>query len=159
MRSLHPAFLGQLVHNTIAANWPRGKGKRQRRLSMGTGLMGKNYKDGEIVYRQGEMGDCMYVIHEGQVDEFQRKGSQEFLLRTLGKGDFFGEMALFEDDVRPSTMRASGKAIILTLEKKTLLHRIHEEPSLAFRLLHRMTLRIRDLEGTLVRRGAEVMSD
>jgi CRP-like cAMP-binding protein len=66
---------------------------------------------------------------------------------------------LFEDDVRPSTMRASGKAIILTLEKKTLLHRIHEEPSLAFRLLHRMTLRIRDLEGTLVRRGADVMID
>jgi hypothetical protein len=159
MRSLHPTFLGQLVHNTIASNWPRRNGRREGRLSMGTGLMGKTYKDGEIIYRQGELGDCMYVIHEGQVDEFQRKGSQEFLLRTLDKGDFFGEMALFEDDVRPSTMRASGKAIILTLEKKTLLHRIHEEPSLAFRLLHRMTLRIRDLEGTLVRRGADVTID
>jgi flavin-dependent dehydrogenase len=159
LRSLHPAFLGQLAHNTIVSNWPRGDGKSQGRLSMGTGLMGKNYNDGQIIYRQGELGDCMYVIHEGQVDEFQRKGDQEFLLRTLEKGDFFGEMALFADDARPSTMRASGKAVILTLEKKTLLQRIHEEPSLAFRLLHRMTLRIRDLEGTLVRRSADVVTE
>lgn len=93
------------------------------------------------------------------VDEFQRKGSREFLLRALEEGDFFGEMALFEEDVRPSTMRASGNAVIITLEKKTLLHRIHEESSLAFRLLNGMTRRIRELEGTLVRRGAEAASD
>ena len=94
----------------------------------------------------------MYVIQEGKVEVFQRRGTQEFLLEELGKGDFFGEMALFEPEVRTQTMRASGDTMVYTLERDSLIRRLHEDPSLAFRLIQQMAYRIRDLEDSLMRK-------
>lgn len=105
--------------------------------------MGKTYRDGEVIVRQGECGDCMYVIQEGQVEVVERKGEKEIHLAILGEGEFFGEMALFEEEVRSATVRVLGNARILTVDKRTLLGRVHEDPSLAFRLLQTMSRRVR----------------
>ena len=97
-----------------------------------------------------EIQAVLHVIQSGQVEVLQRKDDKEFCLATLGKGDFFGEMALFQEEVRPATVRSVGKTTVMTLEKKTLLQRIHQDPSLAFRLLQKMSTRIRELETALV---------
>jgi CRP-like cAMP-binding protein len=119
-----------------------------------TGLLGKEYKDGEIIFRQGDRGDCMYVIQGGEVEIVHRKGDKEYCLDVLGEGDFFGEMGLFEEEVRSVTARAAGRVWIYTPEKTMLLRRIHEDPSLAFRVIERMSRRIRRLE-TAVMKEAE----
>lgn len=118
---------------------------------MSTGDLGKKYEDGEIIVRQGEVGNCMYVIQEGQVEVVQRQGNKEFCLAVLSQGDFFGEMALFENEVRCATVRALGDARVLTVDKRTFLRRVHEDPSLAFGILQKMSRRIRELNATLVR--------
>jgi len=74
-------------------------------------------------------------------------------LAVLGDGDFFGEMGLFEEEVRSATVRAVGDVHVFTLEKQSILSRIHEDPSLAFRLLQKMSERIRDLEAKLMRQS------
>jgi len=116
-------------------------------------FLGRLYQDGEIIFRQGDPGDCMYIIQLGQVEVMQRKGDKEFCLGVLGKGDFFGEMALFGQAVRSATVRSLGGASVLTLEKKGLLRKIHEDPSLAFTMLKKMSDRIQELEALLVRYG------
>jgi CRP-like cAMP-binding protein len=73
----------------------------------------------------------------------------------LGKGDFFGEMAIFEREVRSATVRAHGKVRVLTVDKKILLRRISEDPSLALRILGRMSSRIRGMDNELVRLRTE----
>jgi CRP/FNR family transcriptional regulator, cyclic AMP receptor protein len=93
----------------------------------------------------------MYVIQEGEVEVIQRNGDKEFCLAVLKPGDFFGEMALLENEVRPATVRAIGNAYILSLEKRTFLHRVHEDASFAFRIIKKMSQRIRQLETALVR--------
>jgi CRP-like cAMP-binding protein len=98
----------------------------------------------------------MYVVQKGQVEETHRHGDQEFCLAVLGKGDFFGEAALFENDVRTSTVRAAGDAIVLALEKQMLLRRMHREPSLAFTLMQSMSNRIRALEQALIHAGSKL---
>jgi len=115
--------------------------------------LGKLFRDGEMIVRQGEAGDCMYVIQSGEVEVLRRDGVQEFCLATLGSGDFFGEMALFEREVRSASVRAIGEVWVLTLEKKTFLRRIHEDPGLVFKILERMSQRIRKLNDALVRSG------
>jgi CRP-like cAMP-binding protein len=115
--------------------------------------LGKQYRDGEVIVSQGEAGECMYVIQSGEVEVVRREGDREFCLATLRTGDFFGEMAVFEREVRSATVRAAGEAWVLTLEKKSFLRRIHEDPSLVFRILERMSHRIRDLNAELVRHG------
>jgi CRP/FNR family transcriptional regulator, cyclic AMP receptor protein len=116
-----------------------------------TSELGKHYDDGEVIVRQGELGDCMYVIQEGEVEVIQRHGDKEFCLSVLKAGDFFGEMALLEKEVRPATVRAVGNACVLLLEKRTFLHRMHEDASFAFRIIKKMAHRIRQLEMALVR--------
>lgn len=112
---------------------------------MESGTLGKIYHDTEIIIKQGEQGDCMYVIQDGLVEIVNETDRGEVLLALRGKGEFFGEMAIFERGVRSATVRALGEAQVLTIDKKNLLRRIHEDPSLAFQLVQAMSARIRAL--------------
>ena len=110
-----------------------------------TGALGRMYEDGEVIVRQGDKGDCMFVIQEGEVEVVHEDGGTETRLAVRSVGDMFGEMAIFEQDVRSATVRALGQARILTVDKKNFLRRVHEDPSLAFRLVQIMSRRIREL--------------
>ena len=111
--------------------------------------LGREYQDREIIVRQGEPGNCMYVVQEGQVEAVAEADGREMRLRTLGPNDFFGEMALFGTENRSATVRAVGKARVLTVDKKSFLGGIQEDPSLAFRIVKVMSSRIRDLTDRL----------
>jgi CRP-like cAMP-binding protein len=115
------------------------------------GALGKDYQDGEAIFHQGEAGDCMYVIQDGFVEVVIEAEKQEIQLNILGKNEFFGEMAIFDNEIRSATVRALGHARILTIDHKNLLRRIHEDPSLAYRLLQVMSSRIRRLSGNVAR--------
>lgn len=118
---------------------------------MENGGLGKVYQDSHVIVRQGEVGDCMYVIQEGRVAVIQERDGREVPLAVLGTGDFFGEMALFDRERRSSTVRALGEVRVLTVDKKTFMRRIHEDPSLAFRIVQQMSQRIREMDGELGR--------
>ena len=118
---------------------------------METGDLGKMYQNGELIIRQGESGDCMYVIQAGEVEVFREHEDKEVQLAVLGTGDFFGEVPLFEREARSATVRALGEVRLLTVDRRTLLRRIHEDPSLAYRILQTMSRRIRELDAEIAR--------
>ncbi len=113
--------------------------------------LGKTYRDGEAIIRQGETGDCMYVIQEGQVEVVVEKDGKEVKLATRGANDFFGEMSIFEKETRMATVRAVGATRVLTVDKKNFLRRIHEDPSLAYRMIQSMSHRVRELSAEVAR--------
>jgi CRP/FNR family transcriptional regulator len=92
----------------------------------------------------------MYEILDGRVEVLQERDGKEVRLAILDKGDFFGEMAIFEREKRSATVRAHGQVRVLTVDKKILLRRIAEDPSLALRILERMSHRIREMDNELV---------
>jgi CRP-like cAMP-binding protein len=113
---------------------------------MTNGALGKVYQDGEVIICEGEDGHCMFVIQEGEVEVIMDgDNDQEIRLGVRGEGEFFGEMAIFDRDVRSATVRALGVARVLTVDKKNFMRRVHEDPSLAFRLVETMSRRIREL--------------
>jgi len=116
------------------------------------GALGKVYADGEVIVRQGETGDSMYVVQGGRVEVLQNtvNGGEQHLA-FLDAGDFFGEMAVFEKEVRSATVRAHGEARVLKIDKKALLTRIREDPLLAVNLLKTMSHRIRHLNAEVSR--------
>jgi CRP-like cAMP-binding protein len=118
---------------------------------MGTGTLGRIYRDGEIIVRQGGRGDCMYVVQEGQVEVFLEKNGEEVRLAVRGEGEVIGEMAIFDREAHSATVRARGEARILTVDRRGFLKRVQEDPSLAFRILQNMSARIRDLSEKLAR--------
>ena len=112
---------------------------------MDKGALGKVYEDGEIIIHQGEVGNCMYVIQEGKVEVLIDNDGQEVHIAVREQGDFIGEMAIFERDVRSATVRAFGPVRVLTIDKRNFLRRISQDPSLAFRMVETMSRRIREL--------------
>jgi len=115
------------------------------------GGLGKEYPDGAVIVHEGEKGDCMYVVQEGQVEVFVERDGAEVRLAVRGDGEFFGEMAVFEREVRSASVRTMGAARILTIDRKNLMRRVHEDPALAVRLVETMSRRIRELSNELAR--------
>ena len=113
--------------------------------------LGKAYRDGDCIVKQGEPGDCMYVVQQGQIEVVREIPNGEVLLATLERGDVFGEMALFTKQPRSATVRARGKVRVLTIDKRTFLKRIHEDPSLAYTILQKMSQRIQALNNELLK--------
>lgn len=120
-----------------------------------TGALGRVYEDGEIVMRQGDMGECMFVIQEGKVGVYMQREGEEVLLAEPGEGEVLGEMAIFERQPRSATVKAHGRARILTIDKKSFLRRVHEDPSLAFRMLQTLSHRVRELDEEVARLRSE----
>jgi CRP-like cAMP-binding protein len=127
------------------------RGDAMKDVLRDSGALGRVYLDGEVIIRQGDVGDCMFVIQEGQVEVLAESEGEEVRLNVLDAGDFFGEMAVVEREVRAATVRALGAARILTVDRKNFLRRIHEDPSLAYRLVQTMSRRIRELDKEVAR--------
>jgi flavin-dependent dehydrogenase len=175
-RVLNPAFWSRLLWNLSLSLLPSKNDKSEKestirkqpsqiaepdRMEMNTmdkGALGKIYQNGETIVREGEIGDCMYVIQDGFVEVVIDSESGEVQLNILGKDEFFGEMAIFEHEIRTATVRALGPARILTVDHKNFLQRIHEDPSLAYRVMDEMSKRIRRLSEEVARQHASLIN-
>lgn len=91
----------------------------------------------------------MFVVQHGSVEVVHTSNGGSHQLAVLGPGSFFGEMAVFEKEVRSATVRAVDEAHVMKVDRKTLLRRIKEDPLLAVNLLQTMSRRIRDLNREL----------
>ena len=111
-----------------------------------TDVLGKTYRPGEIIVRQGDVGDCMYVIQDGDVEVLKEEDGVQTVVDTMHTGDIFGEMAIIHKTVRSSTVRASSPVRIMTIDKKTFVRRVQEDPSLALTVLKVMSQRVRKLD-------------
>jgi hypothetical protein len=154
-RSLHPVFLGRFAYETASGLLPIKCWKWGKEDKVALRGLGKVYKAGETIVRQGDVGDCMYVIQTGKVEVIKDQGGREIRLAELGEGDFFGEMALFEKDVRSATVLPLGDVRVLTVDRKIFLRKIHEDPSLVFMIIERMSRRLRALDEELIRLSSE----
>ena len=117
--------------------------------------LGRRYQDGECVVRKGETGSCMYVVQQGELEVIGEKDGMEVQLGHLKGGDIFGEMALFEREPRSATVRAVGDAQVLTVDKRTLLRRIKEDPMVALNLIEDLCRRIRAISDEQARLKAD----
>src|SRR5262250_51628 len=77
----------------------------------------KTYHAGEIVFHEGDPGRALFVVLEGAVEIIQISAQGEYLLRTLGPGDAFGELALIDDFPRSASARVAATARLLILYK------------------------------------------
>jgi len=122
-----------------------------RKHSIEKGALGRVYQDGEFITRQGDVGQVMYVVQQGKVEVLMERDGHETLLRVAGEGEFLGEMAIFDHEVRSASLRAKGEVKVLTIDKKNFLKRIHVDPSLAFRIVQTMSQRVRELGDEVAR--------
>ncbi len=91
----------------------------------------ENVPTGQLVCRQGDPGDKLYLIARGQVEVLVRHAEQEEqCIDIMGDGDHFGEMALLQDAPRNATIRTRTNTLLLTLPKSAFLALLAELPPL-----------------------------
>jgi NADH dehydrogenase len=87
----------------------------QLNLGGGRGATQAHYEPGETVFEEGDSGDSLYMILAGQVEVLKRVGSRSQVVRTLGPGEYFGEMALLGRHPRTAGTRALSAVDVLVL--------------------------------------------
>lgn len=71
------------------------------------GIARMHFDAGDTIFRQGDPGDCMYAVIEGEVEVVvEREGAEPTAVARLGPGQYFGEMALVSEGPRNATVRA-----------------------------------------------------
>ena len=116
-------------------------------MEQGAELFGTTYRRGDVVFRQGDPGATMYIIQSGAVEVSQQQNSGETVIAILEKGDFFGEMALFQDQARSATITALGRTRLIPLNKEILMERLTRDPDVSLHLLKKLIQRIQLAHG------------
>ena len=99
---LHPLFPPELAQTKVAFD---------------SGIHNQHFEPGDIIFEQGDLGDSVYVIEEGECEVLCKRKGQRELLATLSGGECFGEMALLSHRTRNATIRARTAMNVLIIPK------------------------------------------
>jgi cyclic nucleotide-binding protein len=89
----------------------------------------ETYTPGQVIFREGEPGDCAYFIRAGEVEVVQGDGTAEKVVARLSAGQYFGEMALIRNAPRNATVRAASESTVAVLGKQNFVSMLNLIPS------------------------------
>ncbi len=112
--------------------------------------------EGEVVFREGDPGDVMYLVGKGSVKISKAgRGGQQETLGFIEPGNFFGEMALLDGEPRSAMATAVESTLLGTVDEQTFQHILELAPSrLHMNFLRSVTQRLRSVNSHFI---AEVM--
>jgi CRP-like cAMP-binding protein len=113
----------------------------------------RTYKNGEVIFRQGQFGQEMYVIRSGKVRIFGTHNGAETTFAVLREKDFLGEMSLLTGEPRSATAKAQGDVSVSVIDAATFAHLISEP--LVHDILTRMSRRLQDVDIELEKLGSQ----
>jgi CRP-like cAMP-binding protein len=103
---------------------------------------GREFRAGEVLFREGESGEEMFVIQSGVVRITKHVGGEERPLATLGRGEFIGEMAILNEKPRTATATVIEDAKLLVIGARTLELMISNNAEIALRLVKKLARRL-----------------
>ena len=105
------------------------------------------YLRGELVVREGEIGEDLFVILEGEVDCFKNHGAPDQIhLSTLRAPGYFGEISILDNAPRSATVLVTQDARLATLAGERFRELVLQSPEIAFDMLQVQTSRLRSAE-------------
>jgi CRP/FNR family transcriptional regulator, cyclic AMP receptor protein len=110
---------------------------------------GRDYRPGDVLFREGESGDVMFVIQSGAVKISKALAGETKVLAVLGPGEFLGEMAILNGKPRTATATVVEPTRCLLIEAKTLESMVARNAEIALRLIKKLARRL-DSADTLV---------
>jgi NADH dehydrogenase len=90
----------------------------QLKLNTTMGITQEHFEPGEAVFHQGDLGDRIYMIVNGQAEVVREDDGAETVLARLGPGEYFGEMALLKNTTRGATVRCVAPMNTICLPKR-----------------------------------------
>lgn len=108
----------------------------------------EEYLSGEIIFSEGTLGECFYIIIKGKVRIFREVEGVEKELTKLEAGQHFGEISLFEDCLHSANAIAAEHCILLSLEKNRFVSLVTQRPQILWEICKFLSRRLRDVNLT-----------
>src|SRR5256885_14494580 len=107
---------------------------------------GKEFKRGDVLFREGEPGKEMYVVQAGKVNITKTVRETEKILAILGAGEFFGEMSILNNKPRSAGAVVAEDAKLLVIDPKTFEAMIRGNVEIAVRLIKKLSDRLQEAD-------------
>lgn len=112
---------------------------------------GESFAAGDVIVTMGEPGSTLYVIKSGRVSVVRdQESGATVTLATLGPGEFFGELSIFDGERRSATVIAAEDTETVTLGRFDLMRVVSHNPQIGLSLLKSLSARLRETDARLV---------
>jgi CRP-like cAMP-binding protein len=118
----------------------------------------RQFEPGEVVFREGDASDTCYVVRAGRARAIHEHGDgRTITLATFGPGDIFGELAMFEDELRSATVEAIEPTSVVAVLGPDMRRLMTQHPEISMRLVVALGRRLRDANERLSRQSFQTV--
>jgi CRP/FNR family cyclic AMP-dependent transcriptional regulator len=120
-------------------------------------LTEKSFKAGQSVVSKGDQGNSMYIVLSGSAQIFlppEQQGGERVVLKDVRTGEYFGELALFDDKPRSASAEASVDTVLLELTREAFVEHLARSKTAALAIMSEMAERLRETNALLGQRAA-----
>jgi uncharacterized membrane protein len=144
-------------YSTLLAHVPMFEGLGEDDIrALAKSVVERKFRAGEMIMNQGDAGTSMFIVAGGDVNiHLPGEASRRISLKDIAAGEYFGELALFDDKPRSASAIATTDAVLLELSRGTLERYLTTRPHAAMTLLRTQATRLRETNEMLSQRAAK----
>jgi len=102
------------------------------------------YGVGDVIFEEGSSGRELYVVLDGEVEIAKINGGSKTVIITLGKGEFFGEMAVIDGSSRSATaIAATSGTRVMRINHARFVYLVSQQPAFALMIMDALSKRLR----------------
>ncbi len=103
----------------------------------------RSYAPGDVIFREGEIGDCSFYVESGEVEIYIERADGDHILAVLGEDEIFGEMAIIDRLPRSASARAKTQCVLGVIQKEQLSDRLSSADPVITMLVRVLIQRLR----------------
>ncbi len=116
------------------------------------------FEPGQWVVRENELGDSLYLIREGRMVVVKAvAGGEEVTLTSMSSGDCFGDMSIFDTEVRSASVKADQRSRLLRIGRDDMFDVLSEHPRISVELIRIFVKRLRGANRQIEQLSSEVV--
>jgi CRP/FNR family cyclic AMP-dependent transcriptional regulator len=116
------------------------------------------FEPAQVVFREGDASDTCYIVRSGRARAVrEHPDGRTITLATFGSGDIFGELAMFEDELRSATVEAVQRTSVVAVLGPDMRRLMVEHPQIAIRLVAALGRRLRETNDRLAKQSFQTV--
>ena len=118
----------------------------------------RSFPSGRAIFREGDASNTCYVVRSGHARAIrQHPDGRQIVLATFGPGDIFGELAMFDDELRSATVEATDELEVLAIRGEDMRRLMYEHAEIAVKLAVSLVRRLRGANERLARQSFQTV--
>src|SRR6202795_790118 len=99
---------------------------------------------GDVIFEEGSTGRELFVVLDGRIDIVKMNGASKTLIVTLGKGEFFGEMAVIDGSApSPTAISSAPNTRVMRINHARFVYLVSQQPAFALMIMDALSKRLR----------------